>query len=193
MGTTVKKLTLGDMVRAKAALKAGLILPTKARGSVLERQFAMVWRGVGGPVPVPEFRFCATRRWRFDFAWPEAMLAVEVEGGHWAQGRHTRGSGFEGDAEKYLEATLGGWTVLRLVSKQLTVPVLERIRAELVRRTRVGVTDVDRFLAQQRFALTNEADPAFRVLAARVRAGAVAARWMEDGLVEWVNVSGGAR
>lgn len=49
--------------------------------------------------------------WRFDFAWPEKMLAVEVEGGGWAQGRHTRGKGFHEDLIKYDAAMRLGWSV----------------------------------------------------------------------------------
>ena len=52
--------------------------------------------------------------WRFDMAWPRLMLAVEVEGGIWARGRHVRGKGFEADCEKYNEAALAGWRVLRV-------------------------------------------------------------------------------
>jgi len=62
---------------------------------------------------VAEHKFHEARRWRFDFAWPSLMLAVEVEGGTWVKGRHTRGSGYAGDAEKYNEAALRGWMVLR--------------------------------------------------------------------------------
>lgn len=63
--------------------------------------------------PDTEYRFHGKRRWRFDFAWPALMLAVEVEGGQWVNGRHQRGKGFEDDCEKYNEAALYGWTVLR--------------------------------------------------------------------------------
>lgn len=60
-----------------------------------------------------EYIFHPTRKWRLDFAWPEHMLAVEVEGGIWTGGGHTRGSGFLRDCEKYNAAALMGWTVLR--------------------------------------------------------------------------------
>jgi very-short-patch-repair endonuclease len=70
----------------------------------------------GVPEHVKEFRFDDTRRWRFDLAWPQFRLAVEVEGGTWVNGRHTRGSGFEKDCEKYNAAALAGWFVLRFTT-----------------------------------------------------------------------------
>jgi hypothetical protein len=44
-------------------------------------------------------------------------------------GRHNRGAGFIADTEKYLEATLAGWRVIRLTSAQITAPMIERIIA----------------------------------------------------------------
>lgn len=63
--------------------------------------------------PEREYRFAPPRRWRFDFAWPNQRLAVECEGRIWTQGRHTRGTGFESDCEKYNTAAATGWRVLR--------------------------------------------------------------------------------
>lgn len=68
----------------------------------------------GLPEPVREYRFSPPRRWRFDFAWPDLMIALEVEGGTWANGRHNRGSGYRKDCEKYNTAALMGWKVLRV-------------------------------------------------------------------------------
>ncbi|MCC6475013.1 MAG: hypothetical protein IT514_14870, partial [Burkholderiales bacterium] len=53
------------------------------------------------PPPVAEHRFHETRRWRFDWAWPDHRVAIEIEGGVWTAGRHTRGQGFLADIEKY--------------------------------------------------------------------------------------------
>lgn len=60
---------------------------------------------------VREWQFHPKRKWRFDFAWPSRMIAVEIEGGN--GGRHQRRSGFEGDCHKYNAAALLGWRVLR--------------------------------------------------------------------------------
>jgi hypothetical protein len=61
-----------------------------------------------------EYRFAPPRRWRFDFAWPHAWTAIEVEGGGFISGRHTRGAAFEKDAEKYNAAVIRHWQVLRV-------------------------------------------------------------------------------
>lgn len=69
------------------------------------------------PEPVRELRFALPeRQWRFDFAWPDRMLAAEVEGGTWSGGAHTRGKHFESDAEKYNAAAIRGWRVLRFTT-----------------------------------------------------------------------------
>jgi len=61
-----------------------------------------------------EFKFHQGRGWRCDFANPDWMIMVEVEGGIYSRGRHTRGSGFVKDCEKYNTATLLGWRVYRI-------------------------------------------------------------------------------
>jgi hypothetical protein len=54
--------------------------------------------------------------WRFDFALVDQKIAIEVEGGVFTHGRHTRGSGFTDDCIKYNAATRAGWRVLRYTS-----------------------------------------------------------------------------
>ena len=68
---------------------------------------------------VKEYKFHPERRWRFDYAIPEHKIALEVEGGVWTQGRHTRPQGFLGDIEKYNTATLMGWRVFRTTPTDL--------------------------------------------------------------------------
>ena len=61
------------------------------------------------------------------------MTLIEVEGGIWTKGRHSRGKGFEQDCEKYLEAVLLGFKVIRLTEKQLDAATLDRIARHLER------------------------------------------------------------
>lgn len=88
----------------------------KAKRESLERKLLSDLRALGCPEPIPQFRYSKARKWRFDFAWPEQMLAVEVDGGTWSGGRHTRGAGYEKDSEKLNAANLLGWTCLRYTS-----------------------------------------------------------------------------
>lgn len=81
--------------------------------SKAEETLAFQIRAVKLPEPVREHRFHETRKWRFDFAYPSQKLAIEVEGGVWSGGRHTRGSGFTNDCEKYNAALINGWRVYR--------------------------------------------------------------------------------
>lgn len=78
---------------------------------------ACVRRGL--PAPVAELRFAPPRRWRFDWSWPDYRVALEIEGGAWVNGRHNRASGFIKDIEKYSEAAILGWCVLRLIPTAL--------------------------------------------------------------------------
>ena len=71
-------------------------------------------------IPKAEYRFLKKRRFRFDFAWPDRMMAVEVEGGVFSGGRHTRGMGYTRDLEKYNLATLHGWRVFRFTTQDVT-------------------------------------------------------------------------
>jgi hypothetical protein len=81
----------------------------------LEQQIALAKL----PVPEREVRFHPSRKWRFDYGWRDRRLALEVEGAVWVQGRHTRGSGYVKDCEKYSEAAILGWRILRCTPQQV--------------------------------------------------------------------------
>ncbi len=91
--------------------------------SSLERRFVALLLQSGLPLPLPEHPFARDwgRRWRFDFAWPDLRLAVEVDGGIWIPGggRHNRGAGYEADVEKLNVAVILGWRVLRFTPSHL--------------------------------------------------------------------------
>jgi very-short-patch-repair endonuclease len=88
--------------------------------SRLEKRFELLWRALGGPDLVKEYRFHQARKWRADFAHLPSRTLIEIEGGIWVNGRHNRAAGFAADLEKYLEAALDGWRVVRLGPKELT-------------------------------------------------------------------------
>lgn len=73
----------------------------------------------GGELWVPEYVFAKPRRWRFDAACPLLLIAVEVEGGAFSRGRHTRGKGYVADMQKYNAAVVRGWRVLRYTPQQM--------------------------------------------------------------------------
>jgi very-short-patch-repair endonuclease len=83
--------------------------------------FRPLLRREGIPQPVSEFRFHPVRRFRFDFAWPDKLVALEVDGGLWLRGggRHNRASGFIQDTVKTNLAASLGWRVLRVTPQQL--------------------------------------------------------------------------
>lgn len=85
-----------------------------------EADFMAAWQALGGPDLEREYRFHPPRRWRFDFAHLTTQTAIEIEGGVWARGRHTRGAGFVKDCEKYNQAAADGWTVFRLAGHLIT-------------------------------------------------------------------------
>lgn len=87
--------------------------------SALENTFEMQLKIHALPQPLREFPFHAPRKWRFDFAWTDEKFAVEIEGGTRVNGRHNRHEGFTRDCEKYNQAALDGWRVLRFTGEMV--------------------------------------------------------------------------
>ncbi|ENZ1199092.1 TPA: DUF559 domain-containing protein [Acinetobacter baumannii] len=70
-----------------------------------------------------EYKFHPERKWRADFLITATKILIEVEGGIWSGGRHTRGKGYIGDMEKYNSAAMMGYTVLRFSTEQVKAGV----------------------------------------------------------------------
>lgn len=88
---------------------------------------------------VPEVKFHPTRRWRFDFAHIQTKTAIEIEGGAFTNGRHTRGVGYIGDMEKYNAAVELGWVVLRYTPQSIKKSVnLQQIRTVIKNRLTIN-------------------------------------------------------
>lgn len=85
---------------------------------------ATLWRDLGlaglREGWVKEHRFHPDRKWRFDLAHPETMVAVECDGMLPGRGgRHQRMDGFSKDCDKLNQAALLGWLVLRFTRQHI--------------------------------------------------------------------------
>lgn len=90
------------------------------------------WAAQGIPNPSVEHIFCPGRRWKFDYAWPMKGVALEVQGGLFIQGRHSRGPALLKEHEKLNAGAVRGWRILYCIPQQLlTLQLAETIRAAL--------------------------------------------------------------
>ena len=108
----------------RQAVAMGIVVPKRdgrpklPKPSGSNEMFLALCEASGIGRPKTEYTFCPGRKWRFDYLFP-GNIALEVEGGVWTQGRHTRGAGFLKDVEKYNEATILGYRVLRCTPKEI--------------------------------------------------------------------------
>ncbi len=84
-----------------------------------EYRFAAMAVGGTGAGVKERLRKARLRDWRFDFAWPDQMVALEMDGGGFVGGRHGTGPGIEKDCEKYSNAAAMGWRLLRVTPRQV--------------------------------------------------------------------------
>lgn len=61
-----------------------------------------------------EYRFLTTRKWRFDWAIPDIMAAIEYNGIFSTKSRHTTHTGYSNDREKINSALADGWRVIEV-------------------------------------------------------------------------------
>lgn len=83
-----------------------------------------------------EYRFHTDRKWRFDYAWPAAKVAIEIDGGQW----QVTGRDLSREAERNNEAQIAGWCVLHMTSEQIDKRVLwcaEQVRRAFGLRAKV--------------------------------------------------------
>jgi very-short-patch-repair endonuclease len=98
--------------------------------------FTIYCQSLLGREPVREFRFHPSRKWRFDYAFPDCKVAIECDGGVWTGGRHNRPQGYIRDMEKFNAAAELGWVVLKFTPQQLmTSATIETIRSTINQRS----------------------------------------------------------
>jgi very-short-patch-repair endonuclease len=116
-----------DLLPASKPKAAVIIHSQQPEGDKLAQEFEELWKQADGPELVKEHQFHPLRKWKFDYAHLDTKVAIEIEGGVWTNGRHVRGSGFIGDAEKYNTAAMHGWAVIRLATGMVTREAVEDI------------------------------------------------------------------
>lgn len=112
----------GDSAPAARALAKA-----EREASPLAAQFEQTWRALKGPELVKEYRFHPTRKWAADYCHEASRTLIELEGGTWAGGRHTRGDGYAADCEKYNAALIQRYSVFRLATGMVTVENVQMI------------------------------------------------------------------
>lgn len=120
--------------------------PKKPRSnarSLAEEAFADAWATTSHNLLTEfawrEYRFHPERRWKFDFAWPLFRVALEIEG----LGRHQKIEGYANDCEKYSEAAILGWRIIRVMARDKGkvgewVQLVKRALAYTTRRSSAG-------------------------------------------------------
>ena len=131
--SSLRKVIKKTSKRPKTELEK---LRAKAKRDRRENQFLFIWKAINGPELVREHKFADNRKWRFDFAHKDTRVAIEIEGGTWGKSRHTTGSGYAEDREKYNTAQELGWKVFCLTSDKITANQAERIMAVI--KTELG-------------------------------------------------------
>ena len=88
----------------------------KKQARDLNAEFELLLRAEGIGEFVREYPAIAGRRFRFDFAWPDDRVLLEIQGGTWVKSGHTTGQGIRRDCEKSNLAQLQDWTCLHFTA-----------------------------------------------------------------------------
>jgi len=111
----------------------------------LEPAFLTAWQrcnfAVDAPEPELEYRFHPFRKWRFDFAWPDQKVAVEMEGGVFTGGAHTRGGHYQSDCQKYNAGVLLGWRILRYTTADVRKRPIQMVAEVMQLLNSIGTGD----------------------------------------------------
>lgn len=61
----------------------------------------------------------AIKPYRFDFAFPDVKLLIEIDGGNWEVGGHNTGTGHWRDCKKGNLAVIQGWYLLKFITNDV--------------------------------------------------------------------------
>ena len=113
MTITKKQRPRGSKVQAGKSLKVGMTLEDKFDAALRKWLSDNGYRRCDALIPILQAAIIPDRKFRWDFAWMEHKLAVEINGGQFMiRGGHSSIAGTNRDAEKGRMAAAAGWRVL---------------------------------------------------------------------------------
>jgi very-short-patch-repair endonuclease len=103
-------------------------LATLYDSSHLEYEFANIWEKTHSEIIlVSQHKPIPKRQFMLDFAHPSTMIAVEIHGGVYSNGRHVRPKGFSKDQEKFFLMAERGWSLFPMVPDMIHRDMIARI------------------------------------------------------------------
>jgi very-short-patch-repair endonuclease len=104
-------------------------------GLPFQREFVLpVWDAWATYQKQEQLRSRKPTAFRADFAWPDAQVAVEINGGIWRPGGHSTGRGITRDITKTTLAQLSGWVLIPLSEAHIFdgIPFWLQLIADLI-------------------------------------------------------------
>lgn len=123
-----------ETLQQKAKIRGFKISPSKAGAPVAKKASPQkdwialnlqYWCNEQSVTLEEELQFSQERKFRFDWAIPALMIAIEYEGIYSAKSRHTTNIGFNRDVEKYNLAAQLGWRVIRFTANNYKTLITE--------------------------------------------------------------------
>lgn len=114
---------------------------TKYKLSSLETRFERAWLKHCPDIPLGrQHQFHPVRKWRFDYVapWP-VKIAIELQGGIYTGGAHSRASGQKRDMAKNNAAAALGWRIFYLHTSNVTSRDALREIADTIAQSLAGV------------------------------------------------------
>jgi hypothetical protein len=135
-----------DRMTSEAFRKTGLQIRNTSQGRTdYKAELVRQMREAELPETETEYLFHESRKWRFDFAFPELKVAVEYDGGVFdGQPSHSSVSGIMRDIEKINEAQLDGWLVIRCTAQTVASGLAVRYINRAVNRRKSDILPGDK-------------------------------------------------
>ena len=103
--------------------------------SNFELQFEQLWTNYFPEIDLTaEVKLIPNRRFRFDYVHEQSKTAIELNGGNWIRGRHSRPASLIKEYEKINLAQLLGYTIFILTHEMLDFNWLEKIKNHIISR-----------------------------------------------------------